>query len=104
MVDFSGLLVSIGTWLFAFAEKDEIQRFCTHLGYVSAEDAPRLGSIQPDVDYDPAELRLFQEATNGVSPEVSRFDVLFQPEHSLNGGRPMGGTAFAFVCFSLLCS
>ena len=47
--------------LFAPGNVEEIKRLCIHLGYVTPQNAPRLGQMFQDCVHDPAELKLFKD-------------------------------------------
>ena len=47
--------------LFAPGNVEEIKRLCIHLGYVTPQNAPRLGQMFQDCVHDPAELKLFRD-------------------------------------------
>ena len=55
-----------------------VRELCVFLGYVTEEEAQRLGEVWLHDDPREDPLELFQSCQ--TKPQVSRFDVLFQPE------------------------
>ena len=62
-----------------FSDDNEwlVRRLCVHLRYVTIEQAPDLGALNPGVQNDP--LDLFAASRN--DPTLSRYMLLFLPDN-----------------------